>query len=184
MSADENAYQDIIDRAVFQVYYRQLGTVALHFGVNTSFPACQYLADRSRGGKVSWVVPGAFGQWDGLQVTPGYSDSPLMSLWFFGSAYLQKNTVFVRKGFWTLYLPDKLANKVVSFSPSAHGTAPLGGKVVQRLSSKVKAPTRPLGRAPAPFPPAATVATQLAPATGDKGKALSEYNRMHFLKVY
>jgi len=113
----QNAEEDILNQVVFQAYYRQLGMVSLHFGVDALYSAAEYLANGSRGGTLSWVLPGRLAQWDEVIVAPGFSDSPTISLWLVGSLYRQRNTVLVRKGWWTLYLPSVVERAVVSVRP-------------------------------------------------------------------
>jgi hypothetical protein len=117
----QNAEQEILSEALFQVYYRQMGTVALHFGVSTIYEAAQYLATTPRGGTLSWLLNGRLAQWNDVIVAPGYSDSPTISLWLGGSASRQKNTVLVRKGWWTFYLPsvvERTVTAVTALRPS------------------------------------------------------------------
>jgi hypothetical protein len=102
----QTAQESILNSALFQVYYRQLGIVSLNFGINDIFTAATYLAANGRGGTVSWVALNRVAQWQGVIVAPGYSDSPTIDLWLVGGQTFNKNTVLIRKGFWYLYLPN------------------------------------------------------------------------------
>ena len=121
-------WQELIDQLVFQVYYRLLGMAPVLTDYQTTLGAVEWVASNIRGGTVSEVVKGRVAQWDGLEVTPGISGSPTMSLWVSGlyegkvaplggSKAAQKRTLLVRKGWWTLYLPNRLgiASRVQTF---------------------------------------------------------------------
>lgn len=94
----------LLDNALFQTAYRQLGMVALHRGINEMVTAAEWLAANGRGGTVAWKVPGRVALWSGLTVTPGVSGPFVIGIWLFGAALTQWNTVAVRQGFWSLYL--------------------------------------------------------------------------------
>jgi hypothetical protein len=104
----ENAWQEIVDSLIKQVYYRLLGAVPVLTDFDTTYAACQYLSAKERGGIVSIVVPGRLAQWDGLEIAPGLEGTPTMGMWIIGifSRTQQKRTLLLRKGWWTLYLPN------------------------------------------------------------------------------
>jgi len=115
----QDALEDILSRVTFQVYYRQLGAVSVHFGSQAVYEAARYLSTTRMGGSVDWVVEGWVGEWDDLTVVPNFPDtSPRISLWLFGSFPRQRNTVLVRKGWWTLYLPAGVERRVVGVNIS------------------------------------------------------------------
>jgi hypothetical protein len=102
----------VIDQVLLQVFYRQLSTVAVHFGINASHDAAVWLSQNGRGGSVDWKIPGRVFLWTDLIVAPGVPGSPTVDVWVLGGG-LNYNSVFLRRGFWTLYL--------------APGTKPPGG---------------------------------------------------------
>jgi len=111
----QSAEEEILDKVLFQVYYRQLGMVALHFGTEKIYQAAVNLSNGPRRGKVSWVNEGRIFQWDDILVSPGLPDTPKISAWFVGSAIRQKNTACIRKGWWTLYLPESVSRVFTTF---------------------------------------------------------------------
>jgi hypothetical protein len=100
----ENADQAVLDNVCFQVWYRQLGTVSIHFGIARTVTAAQWLAANGRGGSISWTIPGRLALWSGVIVAPGVPGSPTTDIWIGGGAILQRNTVLVKKGWWELNL--------------------------------------------------------------------------------
>ncbi|MEM0011098.1 MAG: hypothetical protein QXT84_05345 [Candidatus Bathyarchaeia archaeon] len=120
MVSYSNPYQEIINRLVYQVYYRLLGMAPVLTDYGTTVSSAEWVAANIRGGTVSEVVRGRIAQWDGLAIAPDAPSSPLMSLWIIGLAErtTQKRSLLVRKGFWTLYLPDtfKLPTTLQTFS--------------------------------------------------------------------
>lgn len=89
----------VIDRLLWQCYYRILSFISYHAPIDESYEAVNVLA-RERGGDVHWVIPGRVFRWDGLTLSPGIT----MSVWFFGSAIRRKNTVMARVGWWSLWI--------------------------------------------------------------------------------
>lgn len=134
MASYSDPWQELVDQLVFQVYYRLLGMAPVLTGYQTTLGAVEWVASNIRGGTVSEVVKGRLAQWDGLDVTPGVQGSPTMSLWVAGileragQKAAQHRTLLVRKGWWTLYLPNRLglATKVQTFR------APVGGLLRSR----------------------------------------------------
>jgi len=100
----QDADQALLDSVIFQCWYRQLGIVSINIGTGRVYPAARYLAANGRGGSLSWVSTGRVMQWNDVVVAPGLPDSPVVSMWLYGSAALQHNTVLTRKGFWSLDL--------------------------------------------------------------------------------
>jgi hypothetical protein len=96
--------QAVLDQVLLQTFYRQLSTVAIHFGISTTYAAAEWLSQNGRGGSISWAIPGRVFIWSNLIVTPGVPDSPTIDVWVFGAALTNWNSVLVRRGFWTLYL--------------------------------------------------------------------------------
>ena len=105
-----DAWQYIVDRALWQVYYRLLGVVPVLAGFDTVVKACEWLAANERGGTVSLVkaAPNRIAQWDDIAIAPDLPDSQTFSIWIIGlfENAPQKRSLLLRKGFWTLYLPN------------------------------------------------------------------------------
>jgi hypothetical protein len=125
-----DAWQYIVDRALWQVYYRLLGAVPVLTDFNTVVEACEWLAANVRGGTVSLLraAPHRIAQWDGLTISPDLPDSTTFSIWIIGlfENAPQKRTLLLRKGFWTLYLPNYVGVASIMQSlraPPAQATA-------------------------------------------------------------
>lgn len=99
-----NPAEAVLDQVLLQTFYRQLSTVAIHFGISTTHDAAVWLSHNGRGGIVEWKIPGRVFLWSGLTVAPGVPGSPTIDVWVFGAALTGWNSVLVRRGFWTLYL--------------------------------------------------------------------------------
>jgi len=100
----QNAAQAVLDQVLLQTFYRQLSTVAIHFGVSTTFEAATWLSQNGRGGTVTWKIPGRLWLWEKLIVAVGVPGSPTIDIWGFGAALTGWNSVLIRRGFYTLYL--------------------------------------------------------------------------------
>jgi len=99
-----DAVTGVVDGVLFQVFYRQMGIVAVNFGTGDVYAAAEWLSQNGRGGTVSWLSAGRVVQWNGMAVAPGIDGSPTMDIWLVGGAVTQRNTVLIRKGFWSFYL--------------------------------------------------------------------------------
>lgn len=99
MSDEWRKWVPVCDALILQAYYRTLGMVSIHTGINDVFPAIQEISVR-RGGKLYWILEGRVARWDSLEVFPGVTTS----LYIFGSSIRQRNTVYARVGFWQNYL--------------------------------------------------------------------------------
>lgn len=91
----------VIDRLLWQAYYRILSFISYHAPIDESYEASKSLSG-TRGGEVYWVIPNRVFRWDNVEISPGIK----LTVWFFGSALRKKNTVMVRRGWWALYLFD------------------------------------------------------------------------------
>lgn len=99
-----DAAQGVLDGVLFQTWYRQLGTVAVHIGIAKVHTAAVWLSQNGRGGTVEWTVPGRVIAWSGIMVAPGLAGSPTMDVYLFGAYLTQWNSVVLRKNWWQLYL--------------------------------------------------------------------------------
>lgn len=91
----------VIERLLWQCFYRILSFISYHAPIDESYQAAQSLSG-TKGGEVYWVIPDRVFRWDNVEFSPGLK----ISVWFFGSALRRKNTVMVRRGWWTFYLLD------------------------------------------------------------------------------
>jgi hypothetical protein len=99
-SEDPLAWAPIVERIVFQVFYRQLGMVAIHCPIDVAAKAIDYLAREKGYGKWKWLLEGRALVWFDIPV-----DSALkIHAYVFGSKLRRQNTVFVRQGFWRMYV--------------------------------------------------------------------------------
>jgi|GEM_PF-1508293 hypothetical protein len=110
----QNADQAVVDTQADQIFYRQLGTVSVHVGINRVIAAAKWLAANGRGGTITWKVPGRVAFWEGVYVAPGLQGSPVMNIWLVGGALLQRNTVIIRQGWWTFALGPSLSGPIPS----------------------------------------------------------------------
>lgn len=122
-----NPAAGVLDGVLFQVYYRQMGIVAVNFGNDEVLAAAQWLSQNGRGGTVSRVGKGRLLQWNGVVVAPGVAGSPLMDIWLVGGKYAQRNTVLVRKGFWSFYLFPTVTAARLRITTRLFGSVPEPG---------------------------------------------------------
>ena len=99
MSEEWRRWIPVCDALILQAYYRTLGMVSIHTGIKDVFLAIQEISTR-RGGKLYWILEGRVARWDNLEVFLGITTS----LYILGSSIRQKNTVYIRVGFWQNYL--------------------------------------------------------------------------------
>lgn len=99
-SLDPNIWAPIIERVLFQVCYRQLGMVALYCPIDVSIKAIDKLCKEKGMGSWKWLLQDRVIVWENVPV-----DSAMkIHLYVFGGAWRKKNTVFVRQGFWRMYV--------------------------------------------------------------------------------
>ena len=99
MSEEYMKWIPVAEALLLQAYYRTLGMVSIHAGINDVYRALQELSTK-RGGTLVWKLEGRVARWDDLDVFPGVK----MSIYILGSQLRQKNTVYIRVGFWQSYL--------------------------------------------------------------------------------
>jgi hypothetical protein len=93
----------VVERLLWQCYYRILSFVSFPAPVDEVFLAAEFLSTRDLfplGGSVKWVVPDRIFVWDEVEFSPGL----MMDVWFMGSALRRKNTAMARGQWWKLYL--------------------------------------------------------------------------------
>jgi len=89
----------VIDRLLWQAYYRILSFISYHGPIDESYQAAKFLSG-TKGGEVYWVVPDRVFRWDNVEISPEIT----MKVWFFGSAVRRKNTVMCRVGWFKAYI--------------------------------------------------------------------------------
>jgi hypothetical protein len=98
-SEDPRAWAQIVERIMFQVFYRQLGMVAIHCPIDVAAKAIDILSREKGYGQWKWLLEGRALVWfdvpiDGVMKIHAY---------VFGSKLRRQNTVLVRQGFWRMY---------------------------------------------------------------------------------
>lgn len=93
----------IVGAVLFQVYYRQLGVVSIHIGIKDVMESVKRLQSE-RGGEIVEVLRDRVFQWRDVEAFPG--TNARVNVWIFGSDIRQKNTLFLRVGFWKLWFID------------------------------------------------------------------------------
>jgi hypothetical protein len=100
-SEDPEVWKPIIDRVMFQVAYRQLGMVALYCPIDVAAQAIDMLCKEGKG-SWKWLLEGRVLVWDNVPI-----DSALtIHLYVLGGKARRKNTVFIRQGFWRMYVVE------------------------------------------------------------------------------
>lgn len=91
----------VIEKLLWQCFYRILSFISFPAPVDESFEAARDLSVQL-GGKVYWVhgLDGRVFRWDDVEFSPGLK----MSVWFAGSKVRRKNTVMIRRGWYTFYV--------------------------------------------------------------------------------
>jgi len=99
-SEDPRVWAPIIERIVFQVFYRQLGMVAIHCPIDVAAKAIDILTKEKGYGNWKWLLEGRVLVWFDIPI-----DSAMkIHAYVFGSKLRRQNTVFVRQGFWRMYV--------------------------------------------------------------------------------
>jgi hypothetical protein len=91
-----------MDQVILQTVYRTLSFVPIPFSIADGYDAAVWLSQNGRGGTLTWKVPGSVFLWTKCIVAPGTGGATTEDLWVFGGV---KNTVLVRRFFWTNNLP-------------------------------------------------------------------------------
>ena len=103
VSEDPRAWAEMIKRVSFVVAYRQLGMVALHCPLKIAVEAIKLLVKEGYG-RFDWLIPGRVGVWRRVPVPDAKNPALVIDVYVFGSKIRQKNTVFVRIGWWKMYV--------------------------------------------------------------------------------
>jgi|GEM_PF-5558216 len=99
VSQDPIAWANIIERILFQVFYRNLGMVSLHVPIKVAVQSIDYLVRTKGYGDWKWLLTNRALVWENVPI-----DSVMkIHIYVFGSKLRQQNTVLVRQGFWRLW---------------------------------------------------------------------------------
>lgn len=90
----------IIERIIFQVAYRQLGIVALYCPIDVAAGAIDILTKTKNMGRWRCLLEGRALVWEDVPINGAMK----VHLYVFGGTTRRKNTVFVRQGFWEMYV--------------------------------------------------------------------------------
>jgi len=100
VSYDPKDWAPIFERIIFQIAYRQLGIVALHCPIKVSAETIDYLCKNKGMGEWKWLLSNRILIWSSVPVNHAMK----VHIYIFGGKERQQNTVFVRQGFWRLWL--------------------------------------------------------------------------------
>jgi len=97
-SKNPEDWAPIVERVVFQVFYRSLGIVSLPVGMDVVSKAIDILSKKGIG-TWKWLTTDRVLVWEGIPVNSALK----VHCYVFGAKYRGKNTVLVRQGFWRMY---------------------------------------------------------------------------------
>lgn len=99
LSRDPKDWAQVVERVTFQWFYRQLGTVNLPMGIDVISKAIDILVKEKGLGGWRWLLEGRVLVWENVPV----DKVGKVHAYVFGGKARQKNSVFVRQGFWKMY---------------------------------------------------------------------------------
>jgi hypothetical protein len=99
VSQDPIEWAKIIERVLFQVFYRNLGMVSLHVPMKVAVQSINYLVKTKGYGNWKWLLTNRVLVWENVPI----NNVMKIHVYVFGSSLRQKNTVLVRQGFWRLW---------------------------------------------------------------------------------
>ncbi|RLG77365.1 MAG: hypothetical protein DRO12_02495 [Thermoprotei archaeon] len=94
----------IVKSVLFQVFYRQLGIVALPQGISVISKAIDWLCKEEGMGKWRWLLDDRVLVWEDVPIGKAMK----IDLYAFGGKMRNMNTVFVRIGFWKMYVIESM----------------------------------------------------------------------------
>ena len=97
---DPDVWAPLIERVTFQVAYRQLGMVALYVPIDVAAQAIDILCSEKGMGNWKWLLKDRMLVWENVPV----NGALYIHMYVFGGKIRRKNTVFVRQGFWRMYV--------------------------------------------------------------------------------
>ena len=89
----------MVERVIFQWFYRQLGMVNLPMGIEVISEAIDILVNEKGYGSWRWLVEGRVLVWEDVPI----DGVGRVNAYVFGGKNRQKNSVFARQGFWKMY---------------------------------------------------------------------------------
>ena len=113
-SLDPKAWAPLVERALWQVAYRQLGMVSLHVPIDVAAKAINILCKEKGLGDWKWLLTGRALVWENVPIDHAIK----IWVYVFGSKVRKQNTVFVRQGFWRMYF---LESSLITFNKSIVG---------------------------------------------------------------
>lgn len=99
LSRDPKDWAPVVEKVTFQWFYRQLGIVNLPMGIDVISKAVDILAKEKGMGSWHWLTEGRVLVWEDVPID-GVGKA---HAYVFGGKNRQKNSVFVRQGFWKMY---------------------------------------------------------------------------------
>ena len=103
----------LVERLLIPTYYRIFSFTSIHAPMTEISIVCDYLSkNTAMGGTITWNIPGRLFTWNNLVINQNSNYPVTMNVRVFGSGLRQKNTVFVRIGWWKAYVVDAALNRV------------------------------------------------------------------------
>jgi len=99
VSQDFKEWANIIERVLFQVFYRNLGMVSLHVPIAVASQSIDYLCKEKDYGDWKWLLTNRVLVWENVPINHVMK----IHVYVFGSKLREKNTVLVRQGFWRMW---------------------------------------------------------------------------------
>ena len=119
VSRDPEAWKNIIKKVTFQVAYRQLGMVSLHCPLKVAVQAINLLSKEGYG-HFRWLIPGRIGVWRNVPIGDPKKPALIIDIYVLGSKIRQKNTVFIRVGWWKMYVIEAVLATIGSIQESMY----------------------------------------------------------------
>jgi len=98
-----NKWVPVIDRMVYQVYYRAWGMIPVPKApIEEVVDACKAL-QAIRGGEISWIIKGRLAKWENIAIFPDIT----INAWIFYRPIVG-HTFLSREGFYKMYFVSSL----------------------------------------------------------------------------
>ena len=103
----------LVERLLVPTYYRVFSYTPIHAPIGEIYKVCDYMAKNTAlGGTLAWNIPNRIFTWDTIVINQNPTNPVTMNIRVFGSPLRNKNTVFVRVGWFKLYMVDYVLNTV------------------------------------------------------------------------
>ncbi len=102
VSKNPEDWAPIVERIVFQVFYRQLGMVALRSGISVISQTIDMLCKEKGYGSWKWLLEGRLLLWEDIPI----NNAAKVHTYVFGGKTRDKNTTFIRQGWWRMYMVE------------------------------------------------------------------------------